>query len=101
MNLEYPTLLILCISIPLWQSFNPRWGLRGKFQLALKAITLSAIPYILWDIIATERGHWSFNPNYVSGYEIVNLPVEEILFFFVIPFCCLFTWNAFHKLEQE
>lgn len=101
MAYEYLLLLTLCISIPLWQSFNPRWGLKGKFKLTLKVITLSALPYLIWDALATLRGHWHFNPDYTLGFEIYNLPIEEILFFFVIPFCCVFTWNALKTLESK
>lgn len=98
---EYFILLLLCLSIPLWQSFNKKWGLRGKFKECILAISLVSIPYIVWDIWATKAGHWSFNSNYVSGLEIINLPVEEVLFFFVIPFCCVFSWNAFKTLEKK
>ncbi len=101
MKYEYLILMLLCLSVPLWQSFNKRWGLRSKFKTALLAIVITAIPYIIWDIWATEVGHWYFNKDYVTGIEIVNLPIEEIMFFFVIPFCCLFSWNAFKTLEKK
>ena len=98
---EYFLLLMICLSIPLWQSFNPKWGLRGKFSVALIAITITAIPFIAWDMLVTEIGHWHFNPLYIQGIFVWNLPLEEILFFFVIPFCCLFSWNAFKTLEKK
>ena len=58
----------------------------------LIAIILPAIPFLLWDALVTGT-HWNFNPKYVSGFKIINLPVEEILFFITVPFACLFTWE--------
>jgi lycopene cyclase domain-containing protein len=101
MKYEYLILMLICLSIPLWQSFNTRWGLKGKFKIALLSISFVAIPYIIWDIWATAEGHWSFNEHYITGIHIGNLPIEEVMFFFVIPFCCLFSWNAFKTLEKR
>lgn len=53
---------------------------------------LPALFYIAWDIYFTSKGIWSFNAVYITGIHIINLPVEEVLFFFVIPYCCLFIY---------
>ena len=53
---------------------------------------LPAIGYIVWDGYFTFLGVWSFNEQYVSGMKIFNLPVEEVLFFFVVPYCCMFIY---------
>lgn len=55
---------------------------------------LPAIFYITWDSLFTSRAVWSFNPNYVIGSKIAGLPVEEILFFFVVPYCCVFIYEC-------
>jgi lycopene cyclase domain-containing protein len=48
----------------------------------------------VWDIIATARGHWSFNPSYVLGLTIAGMPIEEWLFFVVVSFVSVFTWES-------
>ena len=98
---EYGLLLVLCLSVPLWQSFNKSWGLVGRFPDAIKSLFIVSIPFIVWDVIVTDIGHWHFNPRYVLGIEFINLPLEEVLFFFVIPFCCVFSWSAFKTLEKK
>jgi lycopene cyclase domain-containing protein len=60
----------------------------------VKAIALPSFVYLIWDVVATARGHWSFNPAYVVGIRIAGLPVEEVLFFPVISFITIFTWEA-------
>ncbi len=66
----------------------------------LIAIVIPAIPFLLWDALVTGA-HWHFNPKYVSGIKIVNLPIEEILFFITVPFACLFTWEMIIKRVKE
>lgn len=55
---------------------------------------LPAIFYIGWDAWFTSLGVWSFNPDYITGIKILNLPVEEVLFFFVVPYCCMFIYEC-------
>ena len=66
----------------------------------LIAIAIPAIPFLLWDVFVTGT-HWHFNPEYVSGIKIINLPIEEILFFITVPFACLFTWEMIIRRANE
>ena len=66
----------------------------------LIAIVIPAIPFLLWDALVTGA-HWHFNPKYVSGIKIINLPIEEILFFITVPFACLFTWEMIIRRAKE
>mgnify|MGYP001770282529 CR=1 FL=1 len=91
---KYLGVLLLAGVAPLVFSFYPPL----KFWRNAKALA-SALLFLLaifgaWDIFAVWRGHWNFSPEYIYGFKIINLPVEEWLFFLVIPFCCIFTWEA-------
>ncbi len=55
---------------------------------------LPALFYIIWDAWFTSIHVWSFNENYITGIHILNLPVEEVLFFFVVPYCCSFIYEC-------
>lgn len=55
---------------------------------------LPAVFYIIWDSYFTRLGVWSFNPAYITGIKLAGLPLEEILFFFVVPYCCVFIYEC-------
>lgn len=55
---------------------------------------LPALFYIVWDMIFVKWGVWSFNEKYITGIKLYNLPLEEVLFFFVVPYCCIFIYEC-------
>lgn len=94
MQTEYFIVLAVSVIAPLILSFSKKLDFYKYPARLVLSILLPFILFILWDIFATTRGHWSFNPLYTVGFKIFGLPIEEILFFIVIPFCALFTWEC-------
>lgn len=100
-NFSYLFLLLLFLSVPLWQSFNKRWQYGQKIQYILPAILISAVFFILWDINFAAANIWTFNEQYTLGKTIKGLPIEEFLFFLVIPYGCFFIYEMVKaKLEK-
>src|SRR6478609_3472449 len=59
------------------------------------AILPVAAVFVVWDAVASAAHIWTYNPKYVTGIELpAAIPLEELLFFIVIPLCGLFTYNA-------
>ena len=56
---------------------------------------LIAIVFLIWDAIFTKLGIWGFNDSYCLGLKLFEMPIEEWLFFLIIPFCSLFAHFAF------
>ena len=97
---SYMFVLIIALSVPLVVSFWPPL----KFYRYPKALALSIFFVFFlfgaWDVFATWRGHWTFNPQGVWRMRIFLLPLEEVLFFIVIPFCCIFTWETIKFISR-
>lgn len=85
------------ISIPFIYSFHPRIRFHKHWSAFIVAALLVAIPFVIWDGIFTARGVWGFNERYITGIHLLNLPLEEILFFICIPFSCVFTYYCLEK----
>lgn len=84
----------LTLFFPLVLSFDQRVHFFSKWKSVFFATLVVAIPFIIWDIIFTEHGFWGFNEDYLVGLNVANLPIEEVLFFFVVPFACAFIYEC-------
>lgn len=82
------------IAIPLLFSFEKRITFYKRIPALLFSIFFTGFNFIVWDIIATKRGDWSFNPEHVFSFTIFHLPLEEILFFITVPYSCIFLYEV-------
>lgn len=93
---RYTYLLInlFTIIIPLARSFETRIYFYSKWKFCFIAIAVTGLAFLLWDYYKTLYGVWGFNDKYCVGLKIGGLPVEEILFFFTVPYACIFIYEA-------
>lgn len=56
------------------------------------AILVSGALFIIWDEIFTRLGIWGFNSQYITGWFLGSLPIEEVIFFIAIPYACVFAY---------
>lgn len=96
MNTHYTYFIILVASLagPFALSFDKKVAFYKKWKYLFPAMIVPALLYIVWDIYFTSENVWSFNEKYITGLKLVNLPLEEVLFFFVIPYCCIFIYEC-------
>jgi lycopene cyclase domain-containing protein len=93
---EYLIFNIVVLAGPLVLATMRRFYFIDRWSYALPAIIITAIPFIIWDILVTGR-HWMFSEAYTLNFRLANLPLEEWLFFLTVPFACLFTWEMILK----
>ena len=54
-----------------------------------------AAVFVVWDAVAIAAHIWTYNSRFITGIKLpAGIPIEELLFFIVIPLCGLFTYNA-------
>lgn len=76
------------------------WTLTDWKQLGLTYLFVS-VPFVLLDAFSHSRGWWHYNPEHVGEATLLGLPVEEVLFFFVIPFACLYLYSAMERQFKQ
>jgi lycopene cyclase domain-containing protein len=86
------------LALPLLFSFHPKIKFYKLWPSVLPGILVMAFVFIPWDIYFTAEGFWGFNPKYLTGVQWLGLPMEEWLFFFCIPYACLFTHHVLSSL---
>ena len=83
----YIALDILSFSIPFMFSFEKKWMNFIRFwKPYFLAIITVGIFFILWDIYFAYQNVWGFNDEYLMGIRWFKLPLEEWLFFLLIPY---------------
>jgi len=90
----YLLLDLLTLSYPLAKSFDRRLKFVRFWPGVFLGIAVMCLLFVPWDVWFTARGVWGFNEQYISGIQIANLPIEECLFFIVVPFACAFIYEV-------
>jgi lycopene cyclase domain-containing protein len=90
----YLGVLLFAISYPLAQSFEHRIRYASQWKYLFPGMGLTAAFFIVWDIWFTQLGVWEFNPTYVLGFFWMDLPLEEWLFFLIVPFSSVFIYEV-------
>ena len=94
MSLTYLLLNLFIIAVPAWYTPDKRTAYYRRFPALGFSIAVVSTCYLLWDIVVTARGEWSFNDKYLTGVQILNIPLEEVLFFITVPYSCLFIYEV-------
>lgn len=94
-RLTYVAVLAGCLLAALWLEPVLRVNvLRRWRRLALTVLPVAAV-FAGWDVAAIAAGHWTFDPAQTTGLLLPGrLPVDELLFFLVVPVCAILAFEA-------
>jgi len=99
-HLAYLAVLALCLlgTLPLEVWLGVRVYRRPR-RLLLTLLPVVAVFY-LWDVYAIAADHWSFDPAQTVGLVLPGgVPVEELLFFVVVPTCAVLAFEAVRRVK--
>jgi lycopene cyclase domain-containing protein len=98
-HLTYLGVLAVCLASALWLEPVLRIGVLRQWRRLLLTVALVAVVFSAWDIAAIAAGHWSYDPAQVTGITLPGrLPLEEVLFFLVVPVCAVLGFEAVRKV---
>jgi len=92
---QYLVLMAACVLITLPLEFVLRARIYRRPRRYLVALLPVVVVFSIWDVVAIAREHWWYSPAYTTGVILpAGLPLEELVFFVVIPTCGLLTYEA-------
>lgn len=103
---KYYYLLIdfFTVIFPFLLSFDKKVAFYKHWKRLGFGLLVGGIIFLIWDHVFTINGVWSFNEKYITGIKIASLPIEEVLFFLVVPYACIFVIHCveayFPKLSE-
>ncbi|MCV7230740.1 lycopene cyclase domain-containing protein [Mycolicibacterium komossense] len=91
---QYLMVLGACLVVTLPLELFGRGVYRQPRRLAAAVLPVAAV-FIAWDAIAVAADVWWYDERYLVGLVAPGeLPLEELLFFVVVPICGLLTYSA-------
>ncbi|MBK8459938.1 MAG: lycopene cyclase domain-containing protein [Micropruina sp.] len=91
---QYLLLMAGCVLITLPLEWVLGARVYRRWRLALLAIIPTVVIFSVWDILGILRRHWWYSPEFTTGIHLGVMPLEELVFFIVIPLCGLLTYEA-------
>jgi lycopene cyclase domain-containing protein len=99
-HLHYLLTLAACLGLTL--PLEPLGaGVYRQPRRVLRALQLPVALFVAWDLSAIARGHWTFDEGQTLPWRLPgSFPIEELLFFVVVPLCTILTFEAVRGLSR-
>lgn len=99
-HLAYLGVLAFVLVGSAWLEVALRTRVLARWRRLLLALAPVAVVFALWDGYAVAAGHWTFDPDRTTGVRLGALPLEEVLFFVVVPFAAVLTLEAVRAVKR-
>ena len=99
-HLAYAGMLAFCLlgTLPLELWLGVRVYRQWR-RLLLTLLPVVAV-FLVWDLYAIAAGHWDFDSSQLLGVVLPGgVPLEELLFFVVVPTCALLAFEAVRRVK--
>lgn len=72
-----------------------------RWKTFLLADAFIVLVYVSWDIWASQRKAWYFDDRQIVGLKLFGvLPIEELLFFIIVPLIVVLSYLSLMKIIQ-
>jgi lycopene cyclase domain-containing protein len=90
----YGYILLFSFLGPLSLSFDRKVAYFKRIPRLILPLLFVSGMFIVWDQWFTAMGVWGFNKEYIAGCFLGQLPLEEVLFFVIVPYNCIFIYEV-------
>ena len=102
LKLSYLAMLIFTAAASFWLEIAFKVHVLRRMKRVLLSLLPSSLGFLIWDAYAIAQGHWYFDQRQVTGINgPFNIPIEEILFFLIIPIAVLMTLEGVARLKPQ
>lgn len=91
---QYLLLMAACVAITLPLEFFLRARVYRRPLRLLLAMLPMLVVFLAWDVFGIIREHWGYSTDFTTGIMLGVLPLEELVFFLVIPVCGLLSYEG-------
>ena len=93
-HLTYLALLAGCLVVTAPLELVLRVRVYARWRRFLLAVLPEFVVFVAWVLYAIAQGHWDYDGDLTLGVRLPGgIPVEEVLFFLVVPLCAVLAWR--------
>lgn len=101
-HLTYLGVLAFCLAGSLWLEIVLRTRVLRRWRRMLAVLVIVVPIFVVWDLYAISAGHWTFDPDRLLSFRLPgDLPIEEVLFFVVVPLAAVLTYEAVRSAKPH
>jgi lycopene cyclase domain-containing protein len=98
-HLTYLALLAGCLVVTAPLELVLRVRVYARWRRLLLALLPEVVVFVAWVLDAIAQGHWAYDGGQTLGVRLPGgIPLEEVLFFLVVPVCAVLTFEAVRKV---
>jgi len=95
-------MLIFIVCSSFWLEIFLKIGVLRRIKRVIISIIPISTLFLIWDAYAIAQGHWFFDRKQILGiYGPFGIPLEEFLFFIIIPIAAIMTIEAVIKVKPH
>lgn len=101
-QMGYFAMLLFTVCGSFWLEIALKVRVLARFKRAALSILPVATGFLLWDAYAISQRHWKFDPAQIVGiFGPAGIPLEEFLFFLVVPIAAIMTLEAVRTVKKH
>ena len=98
-HLTYLGLLAGCLLVTAPLELVLRVRVHARWRRFLLAVLPEFAVFVTWVLYAIAQGHWHYDGDLILGVRLPGgIPLEEVLFFLVVPLCAVLAFEAVRKV---
>ena len=98
-QLTYLGLLVGCLVVTAPLELVLRVRVYARWRRFLLAIVPELSVFVVWVLYAIAQGHWDYSATRTLDVRLPGgIPVEEVLFFLVVPLCSVLALEAVRRV---
>jgi lycopene cyclase domain-containing protein len=100
-SLTYLALLAGCLVVTAPLELFLRVRVYARWRRFLLALLPTFVVFVVWVLYAIAQGHWDYSDALTLGVRLPGgIPVEEVLFFVVVPLCSVLALEAVRRVTR-
>jgi lycopene cyclase domain-containing protein len=101
-HLTYLALLVGCLVVTAPLELLLRVRVYARWRRLLLAVLPTFVVFVAWVLYAIHQGHWHYDDGQILGLRLPGgIPVEEVLFFLVVPVCAILGFEAVRTVLRD